>query len=198
MASGTAALRDGEFPNLRPEVVAGFLAAPTHVIAQVIDGELVTMPRPRVIHAHAASRLGRRLGPASDPIGDDPGGWVILDEPELHLGRAPDIVVPDLAGWRRERMPEIPDAAALSLAPDWVCEVLSDATEPIDRGRKMRIWRREGVGHIWFVSPERRTLEAYRLHNGLYSLLDTWEGDAIVRAEPFEAIELPLQALWKL
>ncbi len=131
-------------------------------------------------------------------MGDDPGGWVILDEPELHLGQAPDIVVPDLAGWRTARMPEIPDAAALSLAPDWICEVLSDTTESIDRGRKMRIWRREAVGHVWLVSPERQTLEAYRLHNGLYSLLDTWEGDAIVRAEPFEEIELPLQALWRL
>jgi Uma2 family endonuclease len=192
------AATDPRFPGLRPEVVAGYLDAPDNVVAEVIDGELFTQPRPRPRHSHAASRLGRRLGPWSDPIDDEPGGWVILDEPELHLGPRPDIVDPNLAGWRRERMPEIPDEAAITLRPDWVCEVLSDRTEAIDRGRKMRVFRREGVGHVWLVSPEPRTLEVYRLENGRYSLLDTYEGDAGVRAEPFDAIELPLGVLWKV
>ncbi len=126
-----------------------------------------------------------------------PGGWVILDEPELHLGPRPDIIDPDLVGWRRERLPEVPDEAAITLAPDWVCEVISASTEAIDRGRKRRIYRREGVSHLWLLSPELRTLEVYRLENGRWTEVETWEGDAVVRAEPFEAIELPLAALWQ-
>ncbi len=198
MATSPAVRFDDEFPNLRADVAAGYRSALDHEVAEVVDGELLSMPRPRAVNAHASSRLGRRLGPLSDPMGDDPGGWVILNEPELHLGAGPDIVCPDLSGWRRERMPEIPNVAALTLAPDWVCEVLSDRTESIDRGRKMRIWRREGVGHVWLVSPDHQTLEVYRLENGRYSFLDTWEGDATVRAEPFEAVELALGALWRL
>lgn len=81
--------------------------------------------------------------------------------------------------------------------PDWVCEVISASTEAIDRGRKRRIYRREGVGHLWLLSPELRTLEVYRLENGRWTEVETYEGDAVVRAEPFEAIELPLAALWQ-
>jgi Uma2 family endonuclease len=189
---------DPRFPGLRREVVEGYLNAPANVVAEVIDGELFTMPRPRPRHSHAANRLTGRLRPFSDPLNDDPGGWLILIEPELHLGARPDIIDPDLAGWRRERMSELPDTPAITLAPDWVCEVLSESTEALDRGRKMRVFRREGVGHLWLVSPELRTLEVYRLENGRYSLLDTLEGEAVVRAEPFDAIELPLNALWTL
>ncbi|MBI5515127.1 MAG: Uma2 family endonuclease [Deltaproteobacteria bacterium] len=178
--------------------------------AEVVDGELVVMPRPRRQHARASSRLGHRLGPFDDPQGDDPGGWVILDEPELHLGPLPDIVDPDLAGWRRERIPDdflAPEAPAhIALSPDWVCEVLSERTEAVDRGRKMRIWRREKVGHVWLLSPELKTLEVYALAaqetpagvRDRYSLVDTYEGNARVRAEPFEALELDLAALWSL
>jgi Uma2 family endonuclease len=190
--------RDPRFPGLRPEVVAGYLSAPANVVVEVIDGDLITAPRPRARHAHVSSRLGGRLRPFSDPIDDEPGGWVILDAPEIHLGPRPDILGPDLAGWHRARMPEIPDVAAISLAPDWVCEVLSDRTEALDRGRKMRIWRREGISHVWLVSPELRTLEVYRLENGRYSLLDTLEGDEVVRAEPFADLALPLAVLWNL
>ena len=189
---------DPRFPGLRPEVVSGYLQAPEHLVAEVIEGELSLMPRPRPRHAHAASRLVRRLGPFSDPLGDDPGGWVILVEPELHLGPRPDILDPDLAGWRREHMNAIPEEAAISLAPDWVCEVLSDRTEALDRGRKMRVWRRERVGHVWLVSPGPRTLEVYRLENGRYSIVDTYEGDASVCAEPFDAMPLALGGLWNL
>ncbi len=189
---------DPRFPGLSAEVVVGYLGAPEHTVAEVIDGNLYVMPRPRPRHGHAASRLGRRLGPVSDPIGDEPGGWVILDEPELRLGPRPDIVVPDLAGWRRERTPEIPEEAAITLAPDWVCEVFSEGTEVLDRVRKMRVWRREGVGHVWLVSPELHTLEVYRLERGRYTLVETYEGDEAVRAEPYGVIELPLGALWRV
>ncbi len=193
---------DPRFPNLDPEVVAGYLNAPETMVAEVVDGDLSLLPRPRPRHANAATRLARRLGAFFDPIDDEPGGWVILIEPELHLGPRPDIVSPDLAGWRRERFPQsaLDDDAPgfLSVAPDWVCEVLSPRTEALDRGRKMRVYRREGITHLWLVNPEEQTVEVFRLENGLYVLLDVHEGDAVIRAEPFDAVELPLASLWRL
>lgn len=125
------------------------LRAPPHMIAQVIDGDLVLMPRPAIPHALASSSLGEELGPPFKRGRGGPGGWVIVDEPEIHL--AQDIVVPDLAGWRRERMPEAPSTAFVELAPDWVCEVLSPSTAGLDRVKKTRIYARERVQHVWFV-----------------------------------------------
>jgi Uma2 family endonuclease len=180
-----------------PEVEAAFQAAPAECVAEILDGELFVQPRPRARHSFAASTLGGRLVGFSQNDMGGPGGWIILDEPELHLGPRPDKVVPDLAGWRRKRMPELPDTAAIELAPDWVCEIISEGTEVIDRTKKRRINAREGVGHLWFVSPERRMLEVFRLESGRWVLLDTFEGDAPVRAEPFDAIELPLGRLWE-
>jgi Uma2 family endonuclease len=126
---------------------------------------------------------------------------VILDEPELHLGPKPDKLVPDLAGWRRERMPDavgpIDAPPSYDMAPDWVCEILSPATEALDRGKKMRIYRREGVGHAWLINPITRTLEVYRLEGGRWVLVETFEDNDVVRAEPFDAIELSLAVLWE-
>jgi Uma2 family endonuclease len=175
-----------------PEVEVAFQAAPPEMVAEIIDGELSLMPRPRPRHARAASRLVRCLG----EFDEEGGGWVILIEPELHLGSKPDKVVPDVAGWRRERMPEIPDAAAITIAPDWACEVLSDRTRRLDRGKKQRVYAREGVGHLWFVDPEAEFVEVLRLEGHRWLFVDTFEADAAVRAEPFEAAELPLGALW--
>ena len=193
---------DPRFPNLRAEVVAGYLNAPDTMVAEVIDGELSVMPRPRRQHARAAGKLGAKLDGPFDVGEGGPGGWVFLPESELHLGARPDIVVPDLAGWRRERLPEnflAEDAPAhIDLAPDWICEVLSERTQAKDRGKKRRIYRREGVGHYWLVDPRDKTLEVYRLVGGRWIELDTWEGDVVVRAEPFDAIDLDLTVLWKL
>lgn len=196
--SSAASRLHPRFPGLAPEVVEGYLRAPETMVAEVIDGGLSLMPRPRRQHARAAGRLGAWLDGPFDT--GPPGGWLFLPEPELHLGARPDILVPDLAGWRRKRVPAdflADDAPAfVDLAPDWVCEVLSPRTESTDRGAKMRIYRREGVGHVWLVNPALRTLEVWRLAGDLYSLVDTFEGVAAVRAEPFEAVELPLAALW--
>jgi Uma2 family endonuclease len=127
-----------------------------------------------------------------------PGGWIILDEPELHLGPEDDrdVVVPDLAGWRRERMPEMPDTAFITLAPDWLCEVLSRSTETHDRATKMPIYAREKVTHTWLLDPIAQTLEVYRLKADGWRLVATHKQDAKVRAEPFEAFELDLALLW--
>lgn len=170
------------------------LAAPSHLIAQVIRGVLVTQPRPAPRHARAASVLGIRLGGPFDLGEGGPGGWLILDEPEVHLGE--HVLVSDLAGWRRERMPVLPDAAYFDLAPDWICEVLSHSTQAIDRAEKMPIYAEHNVGHAWLVDPAARMLEAYRLQEGRWLQLGTWRGDAKVRAEPFDAIEIALSAIW--
>jgi len=136
------------------------LAAPEHQVAEILDGELFLSPRPTARHATATSALGGDLSSAFHrPKGDPPrpGGWWIIDEPELHFGA--DVVVPDIAGWQRDRMRRIPDAAWLELAPDWLCETLSPSTARIDRTRKLAIYAREGVRHVWLVDPLARTLE---------------------------------------
>jgi Uma2 family endonuclease len=170
------------------------LKVPNEKVAEIVDGELYVSPRPAAPHALAASVLGVDLGGPFHHGRGGPGGWWIVDEPELHVGE--DIVVPDLAGWRRERMPEFPKTAFFTLAPDWLCEVLSPSTERLDRARKLRVYAREGVGHVWLVNPEARTLEVYRSFEERWLLLATHASDAIVRAEPFDAIELDLLPLW--
>jgi Uma2 family endonuclease len=191
---------DPSAPN-DPSVEAAFQAVPDTMVGEIIDGELHTMPRPARPHTKAASVLGGELHGPFRRGKDGPGGWVILDEPELHLGPKPDKLVPDLAGWRRARMPDElgPSDAPpyYDVAPDWVCEILSPGTEATDRGKKMRIYRREGVGHAWLMNPITQTLEVYRLETGRWVLLDTFEGDEVVRAEPFDAIELSLAVLWE-
>src|SRR5512134_136654 len=122
------------------------LSAPEHQVAEIVDGQLILSPRLSLRHSAASSRLGLALGPFDDSQ-HGPGGWWILDEPELHFGE--DVVVPDLGGWRRERMPAIPDAAFCSLPPDWVCEVISPSTARVDRGIKLRTYAEAGVAHAW-------------------------------------------------
>ncbi len=182
--------------GLKRATYADVLSQPETVVAEVVHGVLHTLPRPRLRHAAAASVLGEELGPPFKRGRGGPGGWVILDEPELHLGSEPAILVPDLAGWRRERMPEMPDAPYATLAPDWICEVLSPSTEGFDRAEKLPIYAREGVKHVWLLDPDVRTLEVLRLDGETYRLIHTWRGDAVVRAEPFDAIELELATLW--
>lgn len=123
-----------------------------------------------------------------------PGGWVILDEPELHFGE--DVLVPDLAGWRRERMPVVPPTAYISLAPDWICEVVSPGTEKLDRADKLPIYARESVAFAWLVNPMSRTLEVYGLESSRWALLHTFAGNNKVRAIPFDSVEIDLTLLW--
>src|SRR6266498_3603105 len=155
------------------------LSAPEHKVAEILDGELFLSPRPAPRHSVAASRLMGALVPFEDGQGG-PGGWWILFEPELHFGD--DVVVPDLAGWRLERMPEFPDTPAFDMAPDWACEVVSPTTERLDRAKKMPLYARERVSHLWLVNPVARTLEVYRLADGRWLLLATHEGMNRVRA----------------
>lgn len=170
------------------------VAVPENLVAEMFDGELYASPRPALPHAHAASVLGGELSGPFHRGRNGPGGWWILDEPELHFGA--DVLVPNLAGWRRTRLPAVPAEPYLTLPPDWVCEVLSPATEKIDRAKKLRIYAREGVPHAWLLNPVLRMLEVLALQSQRWTLAATYEGDGNVRAEPFEAIELELGALW--
>jgi Uma2 family endonuclease len=173
---------------------ADLLAVPDHRVAEIIDGVLYTMPRPAKPHAAAASALGEELGPPFKRGRGGPGGWIILDEPELHLGE--DIVVPDLGGWRRERMPRLDTRPYFELAPDWACEVLSRSTVLRDKTSKLDIYAREKIRHVWFLDPIGRTLEVLRFAGEGWVLALTAGGDQKVRAEPYDAIELDLAVLW--
>ena len=167
---------------------------PENIVGEIIHGQLITHPRPAPKHAVASSALGDELvGPFHKGRGG-PGGWWILDEPELHLG--PQILVPDLAGWRRERLPVIPDIAFFTLPPDWVCEILSPSTARTDRVDKMLIYAQQGIPFLWLIDPALHTLEVFVLHNGRWQLEGGYQEDDAVSAVPFDAIAFPLIDLW--
>ncbi len=170
------------------------LDAPPHMVAEILRGALHLQPRPANRHAVAGSSLGDELVSPFQKGRGGPGGWWILDEPELHFGE--DILVPDLASWRRERLPVPPDEAYFTLAPDWVCEILSPSTRKFDLEGKRPVYGREGVGHLWLVDPSARTLEAFALKDGAWSPAGAARGDEPVSLPPFEAVTFPLDALW--
>ena len=177
-----------------PATYRDVLEAPPNVVAEVVDGTLRTHPRPAMPHARASSALGAQIGGPFDYDADGPGGWWIVIEPEIHLGG--DILVPDLAGWRRAHMPDYPDTPFVTLAPDWVCEVLSPSTRRFDLLGKRPIYAREGVSHLWLVDPTDRTLEAFELRDEHWLLTATAKDDDTVRISPFEAVGFSLGTLW--
>jgi Uma2 family endonuclease len=182
-------------PLGRPATYDDLCAVPEHLVAEIVDGELWTSPRPAPRHTRAHSSLTAILAPPYDHGRGGPGGWWILAEPELHLG--PDVLVPDVAGWRRTRMAALPRTAFFSLAPDWVCEVVSPSTARLDRAKKLRVYAREGISHCWIVDPLACTIEIFRLEARRWTLAATHEGQESIRAEPFDAIEIELTLLWE-
>ncbi len=172
------------------------MAVPEHLVAEILYGRLVTHPRPAPPHAMAALSLGDELvGPFQKSRGG-PGGWIFMVEPELHLGR--HIVVPDLAGWRKERLTTLPETAWIDTSPDWVCEIISPKTEKRDRGAKRAIYADAGVAHLWLVDPRPKVLEAFSLRDRNWLLEQTFTGDDDVAAPPFDAITFKLSLLWPL
>ncbi|QRO02154.1 Uma2 family endonuclease [Archangium violaceum] len=181
----------------KPATYEDIEALPVGWVGEILEDELVASPRPALPHARVSSALNALLSTAFDL--EHPGtrgGWWILSEPELHLGR--DIVVPDLAGWRRDRMPDpsFMDEPFATVAPDWVCEVLSPSTVRVDRERKLPFYHREGVSHVWFIDPLTRTLEIRHRRERDWLLTASHRGDGEVRAEPFDVLLLRLGALW--
>ncbi|MDD5389449.1 MAG: Uma2 family endonuclease [Gallionellaceae bacterium] len=167
---------------------------PENLVGEIINGRLVTHPRPAPKHARSYSGLGAELWNPFDRGRSGPGGWWILDEPEIHIDG--DILVPDIAGWRRERMPKLPETAWFDLAPDWLCEILSPSTARVDRVEKLPIYARWGVKHVWLVDPDLRTLEAYENVDGRWLLLAALKDDDAVSLPPFDAISFALGGLW--
>ena len=170
------------------------LRAPDNLVAELIEGKLYTSPRPAPPHGEAESALGFILGPPFHFGRGGPGGWRIELEPEIHFGD--NVLVPDLAGWRRERMPELPKTAYYTVAPDWVCEVLSHSTAKIDRLKKLPIYASHGVQYAWLVDVYDQLLQVLRLENGRWVQAATVGGQDTVRLEPFEAIEIDLTLIW--
>jgi Uma2 family endonuclease len=171
-------------------------AVPPHLVAEIIDGELMTHPRPSFRHGAAATSLVDELtGPFQKGRGG-PGGWVFVVEPEIKFGG--DILVPDVSGWRRERLPAVPKRNHLEVAPDWICEVLSASTEKRDRSVKKRVYAAGGVSHLWLIDPRLQLLEAFELNGGKWTDVGTWNSADIVRASPFDAISFSLADLWPL
>lgn len=178
----------------RPATYDDLVAVPDILVAEIVDGELWTSPRPAPRHARASSSALALLMPAFDFGRPSPGGWHILGEPELHLG--PQVLVPDVAGWRRTRLPHLPQIAYFTLPPDWICEVLSPSTERLDRGGKLRAYAEHGVRFAWLVDPVERTLDALRCDDGTWTRFAMHTGDTTVEVEPFEELPIDLALLW--
>jgi Uma2 family endonuclease len=167
---------------------------PENFVAEILGGELYASPRPAYPHAFAASVLGGTIIPPFQFGVNGTGGWLVLDEPELRL--RDDVLVPDLAAWRSERLPAVSTGEYPRVAPDWVCEVLSPSTAKLDRFKKLAIYAREQVRYAWLVDPLQQTLEVLELNASRWIPLVTHEAATRLRAEPFAAVELDLGSLW--
>jgi Uma2 family endonuclease len=167
---------------------------PAHMTGEIVSGVLHAHPRPAPRHALAASALGADISAPYQFGRGGPGGWWILDEPEIHLGQ--NILVPDLAGWKKTKMPHLPETDWFETVPDWVCEILSPATERFDRAEKMPLYAQYGVQYCWLVDPVIQTLEAFKLIEGRWVLLSTLDKQKQVSIEPFDATEFNLSDLW--
>lgn len=183
-------------PQPQPTLYEQLEALPAGLTGEILDGQIYTQPRPSGPHVFAASELGYELlGPFERGRGG-PGGWWIVQEPELHFLRNTEVDVPDLAGWRKERLTRFPRDHRFTVVPDWVCEILSPSTESKDRRVKMPIYARFGVAYAWLLDPVAHTVEAYALDGDAWREIGRYAGSARVSLPPFEAISIDLEALW--
>jgi len=183
-------------PVPTPATYADLEKVPPHLVAEIIHGVLETHPRPTPRHAMTSAEiLGMLRGPFRLGEGG-PGGWLFMNEPELHLSNHG--VVPVIVGWRRGRMSSLPDTPYLTLVPDWVCEILSPSTARLDQGPKRQIYAGCGVPYLWLLDPVTRVLDAYQLVSGKWLLLGTATGSGDVSLPPFDAISFSLDVLFPL
>jgi Uma2 family endonuclease len=183
-------------PALGPTLYEQLEALPQGLTGEILKGQGHTQPRPSGPHARVASRFDRTIGRCYDDGIDGPGGWWIFVEPEVHFRRDVEVAVPDLAGWRRERMPDPPRDQRFEVVPDWACEILSPSTGSKDREVKMPLYARYAVAFAWLVDPQARTLEAYQLQGGDWQELGRFAGADQVAVPPFEAVTIDLGELW--
>lgn len=182
-------------PARRRATYEDILALPERMTGEIIGGELYTQPRPAGPHTVVASGLGGDLLGMFDRGRGGPGGWVILDEPEIHFSDG-EILVPDIAGWKLERLPvEARVGTFFTVVPDWVCEVLSPRTATRDREIKAPCYARHGVNHLWLVEPILGHIEAFARREEGWLWLGTWS-DAGARVPPFDEVTLDLRTIW--
>jgi Uma2 family endonuclease len=181
-------------PKPKPATYADIEALPAHVIGEIAFGVLHAHPRPAPRHARATTRLASELDGPFDRGRGGPGGWIVLAKPELHL--SPHVIVPDIGGWKRERLPRLPDTAFIETTPDWVCEVLSPSTQRFDRTDKLTIYAAFGAGHCWYVDPVARTLEVLARQGDKWLIVNTFKDVDALTAPPFEAHTFALELLW--
>jgi Uma2 family endonuclease len=191
----TARAMTYEQPSPRPATQADIDALPPHMTGQIIDGVLYAHARPARRHANAHTELTAFVRGRFRAGRGGPGVWYFLAEPELHLHG--NVLVPDIAGWRSDKLPATDGQPHFTTPPDWVCEVLSPSTARFDRWNKSLVYARHGVGHMWIVDPDRRELEVWRLMQGFYARVQFAAGDESIRAEPFDELELNLSELWE-
>ncbi len=172
------------------------MALPEGLTGEILNGQLHTQPRPSGSHMGVESALQIELGGPFDRGRGGPGGWRILVEPEIHFVRDQEVCVPDLAGWRRVRLLQLPSDHRFEVVPDWVCEILSPSTESKDRQIKLPMYARYGVGHAWLIDPQKQTLEAIALEQGNWRQLGTWHREQTIAVPPFDAVQLALHDLW--
>lgn len=181
---------------LCPNLYERLLALPEHVTGEILNGELHAAPRPSGRHGIVERGLNFNLSGPYDFGRGGPGGWWIIPEPEVHFVRDTVVAVPDLAGWRRERMPSVPEDHRFEVVPDWVCEILSPSTAKKDRTLKLPIYARHGVAYAWLIDPAAQTLEGFELREGRWLLIATLKDDDPVAVPPFDAVEFSLADLW--
>ena len=183
-------------PAPRLATYADLVALPENLVGELIGGSLYTQARPAGPHALVATGLGMDLGGPFDRGRGGPGGWIFINEPELHFGE--DVLVPDLAAWRSERLPrDARKEAFFTIAPDWVAEVASPSTTQKDRVLKVPIYAAQGVQHLWLVEPVDGRIEAYVLESARWVWIGTWTDDAAAKIPPFDEVPLDLSRLWQ-
>lgn len=182
-------------PMKKPATYDDLFVIPEHATGQIIAGELIVTPRPSREHARVESALCAELTMPFDFGRGGPGGWLILVEPEIRLGD--DFLVPDLAGWHKERFPVAEEHNWISATPDWICEILSPRSVRLDRITKMSLYRDHAVPHVWLIDPAAKTLEIFGLGPArAWVTLGLYAGEQAVRAEPFQDVEIGLGHLW--
>jgi Uma2 family endonuclease len=182
-------------PALKQAIYQDIIDLPENMVGEIINGYLETHPRPAPKHAVASSSIGAELVAPFQKGRGGPGGWWIIDEPECHLD--PHVLVPDLAGWRKQKMPALPETAWFEMAPDWICEILSPSTTRLDRIVKMPIYAGLGVTHLWLIDPLLQTLEAYQLQDSHWLLIGSYSDDQAIAIAPFDEHTFSLSDLWE-